>query len=1577
MKNRTAKWNSIRNCLLLITLLLALSLASCAAAGEIAASGTFESGGNWTLDSEGVLTFSGGEINSYYLDYDIRMRTRKVVLGPDVQSINAGGLGECPLLDEFIVDAENPYYTSYESALFNKDLTTLVMYPSVLQGSFTIPDSVTVISRVAFENTHLSEIWIPEGVSVIPNYFVSMAKSLTAIHVPSSLTRIIASAFRGVGTLTDIYYAGNMADWQNIAITDNENEAVYFATVHCADGDISPQAAITGSIGENVTYSLAPDGTLTVSGAGEWEEWAFEGNRLIKRVILEAGVTEIGYGGLYWTENVSEVIIPDTVTKIGYEAVYACKQMTSVTIPASVTTIENEAFNGCDKLETVYFGGTMEAWRAMVDGNHDHSRLEKCTVICSDGTIAYGSDPAEPTSGTIGDLTWQLNSEGVLTISGEGELLESLDFNLRQDIQKVYFGAGVSYIAPGRFSYSYNLTEFEVDPDNEAYKAIDGILCSKDGTELIECPTAKTGYLVIPEDVVTICDDAFIGNHLYSVTLPAGLETIGSQAFWSSEYLTEITLPALYRDFSSTTFNRCQAMTAFHVAEGNTNYTAVDGILYSKDGTVLYRVPGGKTGSVTVSGVKDIYAEAFRWCEGLTDVALSEGVETIGSEAFYGSAVQSLNLPASLRTIQNGAFYNMNQLTNITYAGSLAEWQTVDIGGNNDSLQFRTVHCLDGDAEPAPITGSIGDDPEQDVTYALTLDGHLTVSGSGPWQSWAFGDNSKIQYAVLEPGVTEIGWGAFFWATNLKTITIPDTVTEIKYEAFYACRSLESITIPGSVTSLGNEVFNACDLLSEIHFGGTKAEWQALTEGTENSKLEACVIYCTDGTIGEDETEMSGSCTGFDWTLRGNDLTVDGDIFSSNSLPDQVKEKAYRLYVGAGIMRFNFNSHDLPELQAYYVDENNEYYCSEDGVLFSKDMTSLVAFPVRRTGSYSVPAGVEVLEFDAFMFSELSTLVLPEGLQRVELQAIYSCRELTEITIPASVTFINGNAGNFRYCDSLENIFVAPGNTVYEDRDGILYEKESDTLFAYPAGRRTEEITVTATIIGTAFTDNKHVRTVTFAEGVTGIEEGAFGSSTVSSVFLPASIQYIGSGAFSYTPLSDVHYAGTVAQWQEVRIDVNNDNLIANVQCADGTSDSHDYSGNLGEGISYIMQEDTVIISGAGSWDVSYAFVGCTNIVSAVLEPGVTDIGWGAFGGCQSMRTLEIPVSLNSIQGYALNNCTGLTDIYYAGTREEWAAIQISEYGNDILNSVTIHYLGGDVSDRPVLTASVDASSYDYGGAAVLTAAVTNPDGSTEGLDALYPDAHMEATLLTAGGEAVPGFITQNTSGLEMRATFPLADDSLAAGYYKIRVETNIEGLSAETETFYYTAEKTGLPDPAQCSVVLTVNAAALSTEDQIVMTAAVTDQEGNPAQGIKVLFEVFHSDYSSTDFFGEYTGLWNVTGETGKCSIRSIRGEELTAGKYIIRATIVDTDISDERAFVYYWNKLVLPASLRTIEEEAFENLAAQAVFIPEGCESIGPHAFRGCESLLYVRIPSGTTAVDATAFEGCSPDLVIDRGE
>ena len=111
----------------------------------------------------------------------------------------------------------------------------------------------------------------------------------------------------------------------------------------------------------------------------------------------------------------------------------------------------------------------------------------------------------------------------------------------------------------------------------------------------------------------------------------------------------------------------------------------------------------------------------------------------------------------------------------------------------------------------------------ENLTWALTRDGTLTISGTGEMTDYShfnsvpwYTNRSQISSVVMDEGVTSIGSYAFFGCRSLTTITIPEGVTYIGFRAFEGCTSLTSITIPGSVTSIGNTAFYECSGLTSV-----------------------------------------------------------------------------------------------------------------------------------------------------------------------------------------------------------------------------------------------------------------------------------------------------------------------------------------------------------------------------------------------------------------------------------------------------------------------------------------------------------------------------------------------------------------------------------------------------------------------------------------------------------------------------------------------------------------------------------------------------------------------------------------
>ena len=170
-----------------------------------------------------------------------------------------------------------------------------------------------------------------------------------------------------------------------------------------------------GVDGNHVMWTLnTSTGLLRVTGEGEMRSmpsWSYSHDAEIKTVIIEEGVTNIGYSAFSDCTNLTKITIPNSVTRIDMDAFKNCTALTSITLPASLTYIDGEAFYGCTALtsivipqsvmrigdtafrycralNTVQFNGTAEQWSAISFGSDWNATTGEYVIVCTDGTVA-------------------------------------------------------------------------------------------------------------------------------------------------------------------------------------------------------------------------------------------------------------------------------------------------------------------------------------------------------------------------------------------------------------------------------------------------------------------------------------------------------------------------------------------------------------------------------------------------------------------------------------------------------------------------------------------------------------------------------------------------------------------------------------------------------------------------------------------------------------------------------------------------------------------------------------------------------------------------------------------------------------------------------------------------------------------------------------------------------------------------------------------------------------------------------------------------------------------------------------
>ena len=387
-------------------------------------------------------------------------------------------------------------------------------------------------------------------------------------------------------------------------------------------------------------------------------------------------------------------------------------------------------------------------------------------------------------------------------------------------LRSVTISDSVTDIGHGAFSACSNLTDITLPR---------GITIIPNSA-FSHCTSLKT--IVIPENVTMIDYNAFSGcTALCSIVIPDKVTCISTVAFHNCTALTDITISDNVTYIGENVFEN----------SGYYNNAAnwENDVLYIGNHVVAARetISGD---CVIKAGTKTICSWAFRDCIGLTGITVPEGLITIGESAFYGCVgLDSISIPDSIRYMGSDVFYNTR------YYNNDANWTDFVLYVGNHLVAAKDI--ISGHYEVKSGTKTIGSGA---FSYCSNLTGITIAAGVTYIGSRAFSSCSSLQSVDLPDTITYIGEYAFDHCSGLETINLPDSVTHIGACAFQHCSSLTAITIPGGVTHLGYGMFFRCSSLAQIHFTGTKAQWEAIVkeDGWDNG-TGIYVVHCTDGDI--------------------------------------------------------------------------------------------------------------------------------------------------------------------------------------------------------------------------------------------------------------------------------------------------------------------------------------------------------------------------------------------------------------------------------------------------------------------------------------------------------------------------------------------------------------------------------------------------------------------------------------------------------------------------------------------------------------------------------------------------------
>ena len=633
------------------------------------------------------------------------------------------------------------------------------------------------------------------------------------------------------------------------------------------------------------------------------------------------------------------------------------------------------------------------------DFSADHVRNEAFTTAAFRAAYPMAETDYTPTeevltSGKCGENLFWTYEDGILTISGEGEM-DDFDSGecLRPwedyvgNITKVTVEDGVTSIGNRAFAYHWALTDIS-----------------------------------LPDSLISIGDYAFAWSYRFaSITLPEKVTHIGAYAFQMCDGLTQVEIPAGVKVISEEAFSYCTSLASVSLPDGLT----------------------------------EIGSRAFANAYKLENIAIPEGVVTIGGEAFSRCGLKNVAIPASVVSIGDLAFLFCNGVcvdeANAYYA---SDERGVLFDKNMTTLIAAPNNISGSYAVPETVT-KIADSAFFDCVHLTNILLPENLTSIGPYTFFecaaltqiAFGEKladigygafygSGLQEVTFPESLVSIGDEAFYGCSSLSRSTFRGSGVVIGDDAFCQCTGMRDIIFCADAPTFGESVF--WKVTATAHYPGENTTWTADVRKNYGGSI-SWLPDTAAGTCGENLT----------WSYRNGVLTIFGTGDMTDWPQENVPWAAYRNYItrteiGSGVTNVGarafkycrvMESITLPDTLTEICEEAFFECNSLKTVMIPQNVTKIGRAAFEHCISLTqmeLPKGITVIPTDAFAeCTALQKISLPEGLTEIGVRAFQHCSTLSEIALPESLTEI-GN-GAFESCYALVSISIPKNVSVIEN----------------------------------------------------------------------------------------------------------------------------------------------------------------------------------------------------------------------------------------------------------------------------------------------------------------------------------------------------------------------------------------------------------------------------------------------------------------------------------------------------------------------------------------------------------------
>ena len=574
-------------------------------------------------------------------------------------------------------------------------------------------------------------------------------------------------------------------------------------------------------------------------------------------------------------------------------------------------------------------------------------------------------------------------TEVVIPKSIDGKItyaIHSGAFAYNTNITSVSIPETVINIGQNAFLGCTNLQGTLRIPNSVTYIGQDAFRDCK-GLEKLELPSAikmisegafrdcskLAGTVTIHGEIESIQPYSFAGcSSLTHIVVAAEVRSIQSEAFRDCKNLIQFTIPSSVRDIEKDAFLGCERFVEFVIAGENQRLVAHEGVLYSSGMGRLIKCPTGKNGSIVVPSQTIILGVgSFYGCENLRSISLPERLESISLESFaFCSNLNSVNLPEGITIIPDRAFYQCESLTEVLIPKNVKTIGAVAFA-HCRSIQTITIPAIVSEIDDSAFEG------------CFSLKSILVNSANTKYSS-----NDGILYdkhkrILIKCPLAKNG-----------TVTLLTSVRNIANDAFKDCRNVLEIKFHSYISNIGSRAFYGCSGLTDLFLPNVNE--------IEKFAFADCSSLKTVNIL---------SLLGL-----GSGSFSDCSSLESIILPSNLQKIGDSAFVNCS------------NLTKIIVSSANSHFRSQDGILYSSDMKTLLAYPAGKTGELSVPQTVEVILKDAFRnCTGLEKIELPPSLRIISQGAFSGCSELSGVlTLPEGITYIDN--ATFAGCEKLEKI---------------------------------------------------------------------------------------------------------------------------------------------------------------------------------------------------------------------------------------------------------------------------------------------------------------------------------------------------------------------------------------------------------------------------------------------------------------------------------------------------------------------------------------------------------------------------